>query len=271
MLTYPSEPPRESVPQEQANPETAAAGVGGLVELPEPAVWKWWGALLLVVGILPLQIVVGIFAGVGIMIMREVGSPTLAETWMMPVITFSTTLSTLGLLLTVRRWTGAKPLWDRRDLKDWRNWLLALAALVIAAGANIARMILERDPAAPELNQQILAMVERSPSTPWAPLLTLGIAVVVLAPLTEEWLFRGILMPALQRALGARRAWAGVVAAVLISSLIFGLLHWPVWWVPGIYGVVLALLSLRMRSLAMPMLVHGAINLSVFMLVLSAT
>jgi len=269
MLTYPSEPPRESVPQEQANPETAAA-VGGLVEMPEPAVWKWWGALLLVVGTLPLQVVIGIFAGVGIMIMQEVASPALAETWMMPVLTFSATLSTLGLLFIVRRRAGAKPLWDSRDLKDWRNWLLALVALVVAAGANVARMFIERDPAAPELNQQIMAMVERSPSTPWAPLLTLGIAVVILAPLTEEWLFRGILVPALQRAAGARRAWVGVLVSVVVSSLIFGLLHWPVWWVPGVYGMVLALLSLRLRSLAIPMLVHGAINLSVFLLVLSA-
>jgi membrane protease YdiL (CAAX protease family) len=235
-----------------------------------PRTWTWWGALLLVAATLVAQVVAGIVTVIPLMIAEVLGYSA-AEQWLTPVITFASMITVLGLLLIARRWSGAKPLWDRRDLADWKNWLLALGALVISAGANVVRIFVEKDPAAPALNEQILALAEAPGGTPWAPLLMLGTAVVILAPLTEEWVFRGILLPALQRATGRRWAWLGAVVGVSVSSLIFGLLHWPVWWVPAVYGLAIGLLSLRQRSLALPFLVHGAINLTVFILVLTAS
>lgn len=255
-LSYPSEPPVAEHP---------------LLRAPAPPrLWSWWGALLLVPAAFGVQVVVGVLAIIGLTILSAIGYEALAETWRWPLVTVSGSLGFLGLLLLTKLKPGTKPLWDSRDLKDWRNWVLAFGALIVSAGANLARIWLEKDPSVPDLNQQVLSMMESSPSTPWGPLLTLGLAVVILAPLTEEWFFRGLLLPALQRAFGGRWAWLGSWVAVPVSSVIFGLLHWPVWWVPGIYGAVIGLLSLRQRSLAMPMLVHFTINLTVFSMLLGA-
>lgn len=255
-LSYPSEPPVIEHPQLPA-------------PLP-PRLWSWWGALLLVPAAFAVQVVVGVVAIIGLTIAGAMGFEQMAESWQWPLVTVAGSLGFLGLLLLTRLKPGTKPLWDNRDLKDWRNWVLALGALLFSAAANVARIWVEKDPAIPDLNKQVLEMMETSPSTPWGPLLTLGIAVVILAPLTEEWFFRGLLLPAIQRAFGGRWTKAGPWVAVPVSSIIFGLLHWPVWWVPAVYGAVIGLLSLRQRSLAMPMLVHFAINLSVFSLLLGA-
>lgn len=266
-MANPFEPPRGP---EAVDPAFDPAFYG-----PPPAPgsrpWTWWGSLLFVAAAYVGQIVVAVPFFIGFAAAEGAGLGILPEGWEMALVNGLAVLSVLGLLLTQRNRPGAKPLWDRRDLQDWRNWALALGALLISAGANIARIVIERDPAAPALNQDVLALINESPSTPWGPLLTLGVTVVVLAPLTEEWLFRGIVLPAIQRSAGSRRAWLGSWVAVPVSSVIFGLLHWPIWWVPAIYGAVIGGLSLRQRSLALPLLVHGAINLTVFgMLVSSA-
>lgn len=241
------------------------------LEMRPPRTWTWWGALLLVLGTMAAQIIAGIVTTIPLLIAETIGGGQLVATWLIPSMTFASMVLVLGLLLILRRFAGAKPLWDKRDLQDWRNWLLALGALLVSAGANVARFFIEKDPAAPQLNQQIMALIDSPGGTPWAPLLMLGIAVMILAPLTEEWVFRGILLPALQRATGRRWPWLGATVAVLVSSTIFGLLHWPIWWVPAVYGAVIGLLSLRQRSLAWPILVHGAINVTVYMLVLTAS
>lgn len=271
-MANPYEPqPGDSTGAPAGYPLVPPPGPQVQLEMRVPRTWSWWGALLLVLGTIAAQLVAGIVTAVPLLTAEVLGYTDVAATWMTPVITFGSMIAVLALLLVVRRYAGAKPFWDKRDLLDWKNWVLALGALVVSAGANVVRMVIERDPAAPELNQQIMALVESSDATPWAPLLMLGAAVVILAPLTEEWLFRGILLPALQRAAGRRWPWLGAAVAVLVSSIIFGLLHWPIWWVPAVYGGVIGLLSLRQRSLAWPFLVHGAINVTVFLLVLTAS
>lgn len=224
----------------------------------------------MVLGTVIAQLIAGIATAVPLLVAEFMGNEQVAATWLVPTMTFASMVLVLGLLLILRRIAGAKPLWDRRDLQDWRNWLLALGALAVSAGANVARILIEENPAAPELNKQIMALASSPEGRPWLPLLMLGAAVMILAPLTEEWVFRGILLPALQRATGRRWPWLGAAVGVLVSSAIFGLLHWPVWWVPAIYGGAIGLLSLRQRSLAWPFLVHGAINVAVFTLVLTA-
>ena len=85
-------------------------------------------------------------------------------------------------------------------------------------------------------------------------LLTIG--AVVLAPLWEEITTRGIIYPYL------RQKW-GVRSAVLLSSLIFALLHGiGLILVPTfIVGVILALLYERTGSLAPCIIAHAVFNL----------
>ncbi|MBV9549504.1 MAG: CPBP family intramembrane metalloprotease [Alphaproteobacteria bacterium] len=108
----------------------------------------------------------------------------------------------------------------------------------------------------------------RLPITPhtWREL-PVGILVIgVLAPLSEEAYFRGLVM-------GWGRRHGGNAVAILVSSLLFGLVHLK-WWTPGgltgwlltaelaAMGAVLALVALRTRSLFASAALHAFNNLS---------
>jgi membrane protease YdiL (CAAX protease family) len=96
--------------------------------------------------------------------------------------------------------------------------------------------------------------------------LALGLfTVAILAPLTEEVYFRGIVMG------WARRHW-GIGWAVALSSLVFGIMHLK-WLTPGgltgwvatgelvAMGALLAFVALRTGSLWASVLTHGVNNL----------
>lgn len=80
---------------------------------------------------------------------------------------------------------------------------------------------------------------------------------LILAPVTEELLFRGILQPVLVSA--ARNPWAGIV----LAGTAFGLLHAPLaHTVPALamFGCVLGYLYARTGSLLLPILLHVIFN-----------
>ncbi len=111
---------------------------------------------------------------------------------------------------------------------------------------------------APELVKSLLeqkSFISVSASETYSPFLynlLLAIVMVVVAPLTEEFLFRGIF---LQR-------WAtkwGLTRAIIFSSLAFGILH------PNpiglfIFGMLMALLYIKTRSLIVPIAFHSLYN-----------
>jgi len=78
---------------------------------------------------------------------------------------------------------------------------------------------------------------------------------VVLAPIGEEVLFRGVVFPALKDRLGA-------VMGIIISSLMFGVLHAdPLRLVPlALGGAFLAVLYQHTSSLYAPIAAHGVWN-----------
>ena len=81
------------------------------------------------------------------------------------------------------------------------------------------------------------------------------IAIVVVAPIAEELLFRGLVFTRLSRGLGV---YIGAAA----SALLFGLVHGTVIW--GIYtalfGLVIVFILVRTRSLFYAMMFHFAFN-----------
>lgn len=80
-------------------------------------------------------------------------------------------------------------------------------------------------------------------------------ALLVVAPLSEEWLFRGIILPGLVDA-------HGVLTGLVGSALLFGAIHGS--WVGVAYGgaagLVLGALRLRTGSLWAPVALHAASN-----------
>jgi membrane protease YdiL (CAAX protease family) len=97
----------------------------------------------------------------------------------------------------------------------------------------------------------------------------IALATVLLAPAMEELFFRGLLFKALVRLftpLGALRGGArtlGVVLAVVLDGLLFGLAHGE--WVQlaglAVFGMVLAAVSYRTGRLGMNMVAHATFNL----------
>jgi uncharacterized protein len=92
--------------------------------------------------------------------------------------------------------------------------------------------------------------------TSWVP--GMVFAMVVLAPLGEETLFRGFLYA------GIAASRAGPVVAIIVSTVIFGSLHMQYDW----YGVVavaaiglyLGVVRYRTRSLLLTMFLHAVAN-----------
>jgi CAAX protease family protein len=92
---------------------------------------------------------------------------------------------------------------------------------------------------------------------------------IVTAPIAEEILFRGVIFQKLDEAVGTLRA-------LLISALLFALVHLPYWYLSGekagknlaiavgtmfVYGLVFAGLLRITRSLWTPMIYHALNNL----------
>lgn len=88
-------------------------------------------------------------------------------------------------------------------------------------------------------------------------LLITGFTAVVLAPVVEELLYRGLAW----RPLAERR---GPLFALLVTSLAFGPLHWAQGFWPMVYtivvGAVYGALRWRTGSVLAPMVVHAAFN-----------
>lgn len=87
------------------------------------------------------------------------------------------------------------------------------------------------------------------------PLAVSLFAVAFVAPLTEEGLFRGVLLP------GFERRW-GPVPAVVLSSVLFAAFHLNPWQAPAalVAGLFLGYLYLKTNSLLAPVLFHALFN-----------
>lgn len=91
------------------------------------------------------------------------------------------------------------------------------------------------------------------------------IALVVLAPFAEELVFRGVLLPAFSKKLG-------LTAAVILTSILFGILHPPVNAMIGIgvFAVFLALIYAFTRSIWPAIMLHSLKNLLAFIAIFFA-
>jgi membrane protease YdiL (CAAX protease family) len=119
----------------------------------------------------------------------------------------------------------------------------------LAELANLAHEIVP-----PSIEEQLLRRRLVTPDDLGSALSIIA-AVVVVAPATEELLFRGLLLPAL-----ADRYGEGV--ALGLTSIAFGLVHVdPAAMVyAGVAGVVLGIVALRTGSTLAAIAVHAAVN-----------
>ncbi|WP_086756481.1 CPBP family intramembrane glutamic endopeptidase [Nostoc sp. 106C] len=110
--------------------------------------------------------------------------------------------------------------------------------------------------AAPTFVESVMRQVATSPSArttspPFYNLLA-AIVYIVVAPITEEFLFRGII---LQR-------WAskwGIQTALVVSGLLFGILHANVLGLT-LFGIIMGVLYIKTRTLIVPIACHAFNN-----------
>ena len=81
-------------------------------------------------------------------------------------------------------------------------------------------------------------------------------AVVILAPLGEEIIFRGFLQQILEK------HWKDITQAILFTALIFSLIHMNPYWFVQIYflGVILGFLAWKTKSIIAPLILHSLNN-----------
>ena len=95
-----------------------------------------------------------------------------------------------------------------------------------------------------------------NPSTSSFPIISYLLYIfssVVVAPVSEEFIFRGIFLHRWATKWGASRA-------ILVSSIIFGFLHID-FLGALVFGIVMALLYIKTRTLIVPMVVHAMNNI----------
>ena len=87
-------------------------------------------------------------------------------------------------------------------------------------------------------------------------LIFLFLAVVVMAPIGEEVVFRGFLQKFLEE------YWKDIARAVLITSLFFAMIHFNPYWTIQIYllGVILGFLSWKTKSVIPSIILHSINN-----------
>lgn len=139
---------------------------------------------------------------------------------------------------------------DNNGFEGRSGWCLALTASIMMLAA--AFVIEPVTMLLPEMDAQTKAIMERLLSGPtWAVFLSVSVA----APLFEEWLCRGVLLKGLIEKTGP--AWA-----IVISSLVFGLIHGNLWQaIPAfMMGCLLGYVYYRTGSLKLTTLMHSVNN-----------
>ncbi len=130
-------------------------------------------------------------------------------------------------------------------------WLVPLTFAVQHAASLLMGVIAIIAPSAME---NYTELVETSGLSEYSPVWV--IATLVLPPLVEETIFRGLILQYL------KRAGACFIAANLIQSVLFGIFHMNL--VQGIYtsvfGFLLGYLAWRYQSLLVPMAMHALFN-----------
>ena len=150
---------------------------------------------------------------------------------------------------------------------SWFPWLLMICPVLLfslGSGQIIYYLISLMDPeVVRSLIQKKLFLTAQETSFPLIYNLLQFISIVIFAPLIEEILFRGIL---LQR-------WSvkwGILPGIVMSSLIFGCLHFNVFGLIN-FGFVMALLYLRTKTLFVPIIFHAINNFIAVVMEIGAT
>jgi len=136
--------------------------------------------------------------------------------------------------------------------------IIFLAALVINMLANLS-------PHSSKLAKNIIAESLLHPANQFWDTITLFILVVIVAPIFEEFMFRGVLLSWLSNCnnFGIRFRHC---TAITITSLCFGIAHMQISEIPffSVMGAILSFALMRSGNLLVPIISHSLWNAIIF-------
>lgn len=199
---------------------------------------------------LPLGVAQGILSG-----LLQLEPTDAVWTWMLYIVSM-VSLCLLVLWQFDRHQVQLEDVVGRSDRPNWLRLAgLTVAVLLSSLGWFLVSFYLF-SLAAPSVVETLLEQINSNANTETAfPLLDsilAPIVLVVVAPITEEFLFRGIIL----------HRWAmkwGIRPALIASSIVFGVLHANFVGL-SIFGLVMGLLYLKTRSLLVPIACHALNN-----------
>ena len=151
----------------------------------------------------------------------------------------------------------------RLTAHDVRTILLGVAALMIVRVGTAAQLILTHQTKHVQSGFEHFDVVSKVPATTYISIALAVLTAVILAPIVEELLFRGLIFGALAPRLG-------VLASALITALLFGAIHGDAILFPTLaaLGFVAALAYAATANLWVAVILHSLNNaLGMFFLI----
>ena len=249
----------------------------GAPPVDRPAAWRWLFYAL--VGFLVGQLAAGVFgalagdaAGKNARQMAAITSASVPPEWYVVSTLVGLWIGFFGAPWLASRTRGTRHLWA--DLGVRFRWV-DLWGIAIGLGGQIVIALLYA-PFQHDIRDFNGPSQKLTGGAHGAGFLVVALATVLLAPFMEELFFRGLLFKSLARLFtpsgaGPTRArGAGIVVAVIVDGLLFGLAHGE--WVQlaglALFGVALAAISYRTGRLGMNMVSHASFNLVAILAIL---
>lgn len=142
--------------------------------------------------------------------------------------------------------------------------LIYLASWPVCAGLfHLTKIIMELSGIPYVKEHSAILLLESGQGPAWLAAVTI-VSAVILAPILEEFVFRGLIFRFLAE------AWPSTWAAMAASATLFGLIHFSVpQTIPSLvmFGMVLAFAYAKSRSLTLVLLVHALFNLKTVVLI----
>ena len=190
----------------------------------------------------------GIFSG-GYMIANHTLEFPQSDATVFQLTMWAQVLSTLAVGVHLLVWKYVKR--DQLSLSFPNAGKVMLASIILIVGMGCWTNYLTELTGLPDTMEEIFTKAMYNP---------LGvISIVVMAPIVEELLFRGILF-------GSFASSFSYKIAMVLSAAIFTLGHYSISW-PSVFiiGVLLAWIYWRTDNLAVTMVIHCTINLGTFL------
>ncbi len=223
------------------------------IDTPWVSPWDWeivWQVFMLgffFVGQFLLPFIFGALISPGSLTMRGQGIYVFASYASMSILTIGV------LYLSIKSHLPLPPDWFKFNWKS--NWLLwGIGGYLVATPIVIVVSILNEKiwQGQGGSNPLLQIVLEGKDST---ALLLFFLTAAVAAPLFEEFLFRGFLLPSLTR-------YVPVWAAICLSGLLFGVAHLSLSEIIPLttLGIILGIVYARTKNLLAPMLLHSLWN-----------